>query len=936
MLYFKKNKLNFLFLFLFLFLFSSNASANDGKLDLSLDPQSSTGSKMVYSMAIDANDKILIAGPFTTYTGVSRNGVARINSNGSLDTSFDPGTGANDYVYSVVLQPDGKILIGGSFTSYNGVSRNGIARLNSNGSLDTSFNPSALAGNLIYSIITQPDGKILVSGYPRFSNYTGIKLARLNANGTLDTEFNSKTEGNSTIGTIAIQPDGKILVGGYTSYNYATTIRIARLNSNGSLDTSFTPGTSTNLDFIRVSAIAVQPDGKILIGGHFNSYNGVSRNGIARLNSDGSLDTSFNPGSGLGGMGPYTGLYFTIVLQPDGKIVIGSGAFNSYNGTSRKNIARLNSNGSLDLSFDPGAGAGSSISGIGFQSDEKIITVGAFSHFNNYQRISIARLENSFSSIEPPTLSLGATPKNVNYDSPTSLSWTTTNATTCEASSIPNDITWNGIKGLSSVGHLTSKLKVNTTFTLTCTGTGGSITESVEVTVNPLAPVVNISASPNQIGEGESTTLTWTSTNATSCTASSSPNNTSWSGDKIINGNQTINNLTKTTTFSIQCTGPGGTASSSAPASTIVSVISPISVTLTASPTSVFSGGASQLSWTTTGSPTICNASGDWSGVKGTLNLQGGGSEIIPNIKESKSFTITCTKNGLITSATSLATVTVLAPLKVDLTATPNPLPKGGNVNLTWNGDNADSCVASSIPETTWKGNRLAIVGTETVNNLQQNTTFKITCTKNGVNESASVLVTLVEVPEITFTASPTSVVSGGSTTLTWSVTNNPDKCTASNGWGGDKAVSGSDTINDITQNTTFTLSCTKGGQNVVKSVSVTVTQQNLSLSNTRVIGGKTTLRWTAINMKNCVASTENPTSGLGWEGTKKSDPSPYTGQTANVLVTAEDTTDITLKNKYIIKCDSTVSAAKFKAILTLDVNDGSSSGNGVPTYQEN
>ena len=179
------------------------------------------------------------------------------------------------------------------------------------------------------------------------------------SDGSLDTSFNPGSVANSGVLSIASQPDGKILIGGWlTQYNGTTRNDIARLNSDGSLDTSFNPGSGVHGS---ISSIALQPDGKILIGGEFTQYNGTTRNNIARLNPDGSLDTSFDPGSGADSS------ISSIALQPDGKILIGGG-FTEYNGTPRNNIARLNSSGGSSSGSCVGglAGTGSSTDNQGY------------------------------------------------------------------------------------------------------------------------------------------------------------------------------------------------------------------------------------------------------------------------------------------------------------------------------------------------------------------------------------------------------------------------------------------------------------------------------------------------------------------------------------------------------------------------------------------
>ena len=253
------------------------------------------------SLAVQSDGKILVGGVFTSYNGTARRRIARLNNDGSLDTSFTVGTGFNQSVNSLAVQSDGKILVGGGFTSYNGTNRNYIVRLNGNGTLDSGFTVGTGLNSSVNSIAVQSDGKILVGGY--FSTYNGSGsncIARLNSDGTLDSGFTVGTGFGGSIpnmvNTIVVQSNGKILVGGSFGYYNGTNIGdyIARLNNDGTLDGGFTAG-SVGTEFNgSVSNIIVQSDGKILVGGDFTSYNGVSRNYITRLNSGGTLDTSFD------------------------------------------------------------------------------------------------------------------------------------------------------------------------------------------------------------------------------------------------------------------------------------------------------------------------------------------------------------------------------------------------------------------------------------------------------------------------------------------------------------------------------------------------------------------------------------------------------------------------------------------------------------------
>jgi len=324
---------------------------------------------------------------------------ANAQSPGSLDVSFDIGTGANNWVSCVELQPDGKILLGGGFTQYNGTSRNRIARLNADGSLDTSFNPGTGAEGptggspiSINSIALQSDGKILIGGYFTSINGTSINnLVRLNEDGSIDTSFDTglgpEGSGGGRISSVAIQDDGRILIGGYfTTYDGTEQNRIARLNIDGSLDASFEVGTGFNYNPADES-IWVRPDGKILVAGSFSQYNGATCESIALLNEDGSLDEGFNAGTGT------DNLIICSCLQPDGKLLIG-GYFNYFNGVQRPCVARVNEDGSPDLSFNPDLeqAAEGMVHGIIEDTDGKIILSGNFDSYGGVPANYIARL----------------------------------------------------------------------------------------------------------------------------------------------------------------------------------------------------------------------------------------------------------------------------------------------------------------------------------------------------------------------------------------------------------------------------------------------------------------------------------------------------------------------------------------------------------------
>lgn len=331
----------------------------------------------VYTTAAQNDGKFIVGGEFDKYNGKLENKLIRLNPDGSKDLTFISGNGfeGNCYVKSIIIQPDSKILVAGSFINYNGINKKYILRLNSNGSVDSSFNTTGSGLNSAADVIAlQPDGKIILGGW--FTSYNGTtanRIVRLNPDGSKDTSFNSGTGFNNTIHTINLQTDGKIIVcGRYTSYNNLTKNRIVRLNIDGSIDTSFNSGIGFNSN---VNSVHIQSDNKIIIGGEFTSYSGISENRIIRLNNDGSKDTTFNIGNGA------NWIVNSINQQSDGKIIIG-GEFTLFNNIIKKEIIRINNDGSIDNTFNIGSGFEGGIITLSIDSNDKIIVGGSFISFN--------------------------------------------------------------------------------------------------------------------------------------------------------------------------------------------------------------------------------------------------------------------------------------------------------------------------------------------------------------------------------------------------------------------------------------------------------------------------------------------------------------------------------------------------------------------------
>jgi uncharacterized delta-60 repeat protein len=349
------------------------------------------------SIAIQSDGKIVVGGFFTDFNGTFSTYITRLNANGTRDTPFinNTGTSFNSRVESIAIQSDGKIVVGGFFTTFNGATANRIIRLNSDGTRDTAFTVGTGFSDSVRSITIQSDGKIVVGGdFTTFNGATVNRIVRLNSDGTRDTAFSTNTGtgfGSFTfVATIAIQSDGKIVVGGtFETFNGATANRIIRLNSDGTRDTAFTVGTGfTN----SVTTIAIQSDGKIVVGGFFTTFNSATANRIIRLNSDGTRDTAFSTNTGTG----FSGNALSIAIQSDGKIVVG-GAFTTFNGATVNHIVRLNSDGTRDTAFSTNTGTGfnSFVTTIAIQLDGKIVVGGIFDAFRGATANRIVRLNSN-------------------------------------------------------------------------------------------------------------------------------------------------------------------------------------------------------------------------------------------------------------------------------------------------------------------------------------------------------------------------------------------------------------------------------------------------------------------------------------------------------------------------------------------------------------
>jgi uncharacterized delta-60 repeat protein len=369
----------------------------DGEVDTSFAPGDGPDAD-VTAIAVQADGKVLIAGTFAKVAGTPRAGLARLNPDGSIDSSFDPGLGirstnATAFVRVLLPRSDGRVWVGGAFNQFNNRPGRHVARLLSNGSVDTTFTspfsttssfpgpPILIDTTAIYSLVEQPDGKLVAGGVLYAAALNGpSSVVRLSQTGPIDSSFTtSRISGD--VYSVALTPDGKILVGGTYTISFGGTyttnwLAVWRLGTNGSTDAAFRVrnAPSAHASSSEVRQLLVQPDGRIVFsvaifvpgsGGPLKPVGNAAHVIVGRLLADGSLDNSFAPLTCslplLQQFGPFWFNSPTIVRsqgperivpgaalarQPDGVFVL-AGAFDSINGEPRRRLARVDPDGSL-------------------------------------------------------------------------------------------------------------------------------------------------------------------------------------------------------------------------------------------------------------------------------------------------------------------------------------------------------------------------------------------------------------------------------------------------------------------------------------------------------------------------------------------------------------------------------------------------------------
>ena len=292
-----------------------------------------------------------------------------------IDTAFQSGAGASGTVFDMARLPDGRVLLGGSFSQYNSQLSPGLVRIHPNGQRDLSLQVGFGLSGRAHAVRHLADGRFYAAGL--FSAYNGTtinNLARFMPGGQLDTSFQSGSGPNNEVLSMEILPDASVLLSGFFSqYQGQAISQPIRVLPSGSRDTSFNPGGAGTSGLI--DAIKRQADGRILLGGTFSTYNGQPANKIVRIHPNGSIDTSFQTGMG------FAGNVRTIDVQADGKIVVG-GTFVVYNGRTALRLIRLWPDGRVDSTFNTGTGVNATVRKVLARADGSIVVLGDFATYN--------------------------------------------------------------------------------------------------------------------------------------------------------------------------------------------------------------------------------------------------------------------------------------------------------------------------------------------------------------------------------------------------------------------------------------------------------------------------------------------------------------------------------------------------------------------------
>ena len=373
------------------------ARANDGTLNTAFLAATGTGfNSAVTDLLVQPDGKLVAVGNFTDFNGEPRSGIARLNPDGSLDTTFQPGTGFIGGVpLAVARQSGGSLIVVGNFTEYDGDQVKRIVRIKADGSRDTMFTPTAGGfGNSVSDVAVDSSDRIVVVG-PFIALADGVTvvngIARFSPDGVLDAGFQTAT-GTAFPFPLTMPPrsvdvsaDRIVVAGDFEQFNGSDVAYVVQLDNTGALDPVFAANLGLNVD-AQADRAVFEPDGQIVVSGDFNAFGGTAAIKLMRLNGDGTLDTAFSANTGFSNC-----CAASIAVDADGRIVLG-GSFSQVAGGDRARIARLQSDGRLDMGFVvPGAGPDGFVNAVAAVTGG-VFVAGDFGQISGTNAGGIARL----------------------------------------------------------------------------------------------------------------------------------------------------------------------------------------------------------------------------------------------------------------------------------------------------------------------------------------------------------------------------------------------------------------------------------------------------------------------------------------------------------------------------------------------------------------
>jgi uncharacterized delta-60 repeat protein len=368
----------------------------DGQRDTGFEVVCNSG---IQQIALLPDGRIAIGGLFTMVAGEPRGYIAVLSQDGNLDTTFAAGSGADSWVRAFLVMSDGSLLVGGVFTTFNGMPRKGLVRLTPSGELDGTYDPMMIAfeGSSVNTLALDGEGRLLVGGGFQINDpVQWDHLGRFLPDGSPDTTFDTGSGPSDLVFCVAPLPNGRILVGGrFSSFNGHPRKALACLYGNGEIDGTYDALIDAYFSPL-MNVILPLTNGDVLIGGRLNSVQGRFRMGLARLNADGTLRDDFNPGRGPGGLVNGMG------LMEDGRIAI-VGDFISYNDSHRPYLAFLTADGGIHPQFDGGEGPNARISVMARLVDDRLFLAG---DLTTYDGVPVPRMAfvNAYGALVPAEL----------------------------------------------------------------------------------------------------------------------------------------------------------------------------------------------------------------------------------------------------------------------------------------------------------------------------------------------------------------------------------------------------------------------------------------------------------------------------------------------------------------------------------------------------